>query len=107
MRVLPRSLRLPKREDAHFLSLIAVGALLMTVFVMFIGSAGHKAHRAESAVESFAPQWRQKPLQVRLFWPTREHINISALHKDGLLYQRIRATIFSCPLLTSFALSPF
>ena len=68
MRVLiSRSLRLPKREDAHFLSLIAVGALLMTVFVMFIGAAGHKASHAESSAESFSPHWRRKSLEVR-FW---------------------------------------
>lgn len=66
MRVLPRSLRLPRKEDPYFLSLIAVGALLMTVYVMFIGAAGHKASRADNSAEDFAPQWRRKSLEVFL-----------------------------------------
>lgn len=65
MGVLPRNLRLPKREDAHFLSLIAVGSLLMTVFVMFIGTAGHKASQSDQSRETFSPQYRRRSLEVR------------------------------------------
>lgn len=57
-------LRLPRKEDAHFLSLIGGGAVLMTVFFLFISTTSEQAQYEESSAVPNSPAWRRSSLEV-------------------------------------------
>lgn len=61
------ALRLPRKEDAHFLSLIGGGAVLMTVFFLFISTASEQAQYEDHGVATQPPEWRRSSLEVRSF----------------------------------------
>ena len=67
MGIAAHALRLPRKEDAHFLSLIGGGAVLMTVFFLFISTASEQAQYDAGGVTSQSPEWRRSSLEVSRF----------------------------------------
>lgn len=69
-------LRLPKKEDAHFLSLIGGGAVLMTVFFLFISTANEQARFDDGVIEPSPPYvWRRRSLEVSNGTSPRPRLN--------------------------------
>ena len=63
---LPKLPKLPRREGAHFLSLITGGAVLMTVFFLLVSTASERTQYDEEGPGPNPPVWRRKSLEVGL-----------------------------------------
>ncbi len=53
-----------RRENGHFLSLLAVGAVMMTVFFLFVGTSHHSSPYVEGGPELNPPTSRSRSLEV-------------------------------------------
>ena len=56
-----------RKENSHFLSLLAVGAVIMTVFFLFVGTSHHHSPYVEGGPELTPPTSRSQYLEARPF----------------------------------------
>ena len=52
-----------RKENSHFLSLLAIGAVLLTIFFLFVGTSHHSTPYIDGGLEQ-APVSRRPSLEV-------------------------------------------
>ena len=54
-----------RKENSHFLSLLAIGAVLLTIFFLFVGTSHHSTPYIDGVLEQ-PPSTRRQSLEVNL-----------------------------------------
>lgn len=61
-----------RKENSHFLSLLAIGAVLLTIFFLFVGTSHHSTPYIDGSLEHPPVMTRRQSLEVRacqsIFW---------------------------------------
>lgn len=101
-----------KKENTHFLSLLAIGAVLLTIFFLFVGTSSHHAPYLDGGLEH-PPVSRRQSMEVSPMHQSRLNTCCWTFHCSTTLSIRLRAavhqeqctvlkTIHVCQARTSF-----